>query len=82
MALHDLEYAIATVTCEYISSDVENCLSALGTQIDLQNHLDFYLHLFQKDCWLSPPREILPAVYQFLLMTASQLLICPLCEQQ
>lgn len=82
VALYDQDYAIANIACEYISSDIEHHPSALGTKIYTQNHLDFYLHLLRKECWLSPPRETLPTVYQSFLTAGSQLLICPISDTQ
>lgn len=79
VAMYDEEYAIATITCEYISSDIEH-LKASDTKINLQCYPYFYLHLFQKQCWLSPPREILPEAYQSFLTSTSQLLVCPICN--
>ncbi|HEY9667563.1 MAG TPA: ATP-binding protein [Coleofasciculaceae cyanobacterium] len=83
VALHDAHQTLATISCEYIAPDeLNNYSSALGETIEMQNLPDFYCPLLQRDYWLCPPVDLLPPFYQSLLTAKSQLLICPLVEQE
>jgi PAS domain S-box-containing protein len=83
VALYDADSTLATVTCEYVTFDEAECYpSALGRQINMQDFPNFYRPLLRKTCWLSPPPELLPESYQLSLTPQSQILICPLVEEQ
>lgn len=83
VALYDTYHNLATISCEHIAPDELNkYASALGETIEMQNLLDFYRPLLQRDYWLSPPVDVLPPFYQSLLTAKSQLLICPLVDQE
>lgn len=83
VALYDAHHSLATISCEYIAPDeLNNYSSALGETIEMQSLPDFYRPLLQRDYWLSPPVDLLPPFYQSLLTAKSQLLICPLVEQE
>lgn len=83
VALYDADSTLARVTCEYVTFDeAEYYPTALGRQINMQDFPDFYRPLLKKTCWLSPSLELLPPPYQLSLIPQSQMLICPLVEEQ
>lgn len=77
IALHDQESAISTVAAEYNASDAEP-RSMIRRTIEIAKFSLFYLRLFQRQCWICPPQEILPQIYQ----ASSQVIICPLQVSQ
>lgn len=81
MAQYDLYKTTATINCEYFR-DNSNIGTILHTKIDLPNFPDFYHRLFNRECWKSPPRELLPTAYQSLLNPQKQIIICPIYDEQ
>lgn len=81
VALYSINHILATISCEHIADEALNhCPSGLGVQIDMQRFPDFYRPLLQREYWLSPPLEFLPAPYQVLLKSDGQILSCPLFD--
>jgi len=79
--LHDEAYEIATIVCDH-SQGVETPTSLVGNQIELQDFSRFYLRLFQRDCWVDPSLDLLPPIYQSLLDSTTQMLICPIADER
>lgn len=82
VALYHDNHTIAIISCEYIAGDVHTNPSAIGVEVNMQNFPDFYKPLLQNLCWLFPPLELLPPSYKPFLTTDSQLLICPLINEE
>ena len=80
--LHDEDSAIATVVCDQVSQEVVTPISLVGNQIVLQDFSRFYLRLFQHNCWVDPNADLLPPIYQSLLDSSTQMLICPLQDER
>ncbi|PSB20932.1 PAS domain S-box protein [Phormidesmis priestleyi ULC007] len=80
--LHDEDYAIATVICDQVGQGTVAPISLVGNQIVLQDFSRFYLRLFQHDCWVDPSADLLPPVYQSLLDSTTQMLICPIQDDR
>ena len=80
--LHDEDSAIATVVCDQVSQEVAAPISLVGNQIVLQDFSRFYLRLFQHNCWVDPNADLLPPIYQSLLDSSTQMLICPLQDER
>lgn len=81
MTQYDLYKTSATINCEYLSNN-SNIDSRLNSKIDLPNFLDFYQPLFKRECWQSPPPELLPTAYQSLLSPDKQIIVCPIYDEQ
>lgn len=81
IAQYDLYKTTAIISCEYLSKD-SNINTILNSQIDLANFPNFYRHLFKREYWESPSRELLPAPYQSLLTPLHKMLICPIYDEQ
>ena len=80
-ALHH-DSTVATIACEYRRQQTELERSTTGEQIYLEDFSRFYLRLMQHHCWVSPPLEVLPPIYQSFWTADSQLLICPIEDEQ
>ena len=80
--LHDEDSAIATVVCDQVSQEVATPISLVGNQIVLQDFSRFYLRLFQHNCWVDPNADLLPPIYQSLLDSSTQMLICPVQDER
>lgn len=80
--LHDEDCAIATVICDQVGQGTVAPISLVGNQIVLQDFSRFYLRLFQHDCWVDPSADLLPPVYQSLLDSTTQMLICPIQDDR
>lgn len=81
-ALHDADHTAATIICEYVGKEIHSPLSTIGTRIDLEKFSRFYLRLSQHSSWLDPCPDLLPPVYQDFSASATQLLICPIQDEQ
>ena len=75
--LYDEDYAIATVVCDQVGQGAAP-ISLVDAQIELQDFARFYLRLFQHNCWVDPSADLLPPIYQSLLDSTTQMLICPI----
>ena len=73
IALHDQESVISTVVAEFNASDAEP-RSMIHCTIEIAKFSPFYLRLFQRQCWICPPPEILPQIYD----ASSQVILCPI----
>ncbi len=82
LTLYNVNHTLATISCEYIAQRQQSYPSALGTRIDMRSFPNFYRPLLQREYWLSPPLELLPSPYQFLMTIESQLLSCPLIDEE
>ena len=80
--LHDEAYEIATIACDHRGQGVEAPTSLVGNQIELQDFSRFYLRLFQRNCWVDPSSDLLPLIYQSLLNSSTQMLICPIADER
>ncbi|KAM3115514.1 response regulator [Phormidesmis sp. 146-33] len=80
-ALHDEESLTSTIVCESVGA-FEFPDSTIGTCIDLEKHFRFYFRLFQRESWLDPSPDLLPPLYRQLQETTSQMLICPIQDEQ
>jgi PAS domain S-box-containing protein len=80
--LHDEAYEIATIVCDHRGQGVEAPTSLVGNQIELQDFSRFYLRLFQRNCWVDPSSDLLPLIYQSLLNSSTQMLICPIADER
>ncbi len=80
--LHDEDSAIATVVCDQVSQEFAAPISLVGNQIVLQDFSRFYLRLFQHNCWVDPNADLLPPIYQSLLDSSTQMLICPVQDER
>ena len=75
--LYDEDYEIATVVCDQVGQGAAP-ISLVDAQIELQDFARFYLRLFQHNCWVDPSADLLPPIYQSLLDSTTQMLICPI----
>ncbi len=80
--LHDEAYKRATIVCDHRGQEFETATSLVGSQIELQDFSRFYLRLFQRDCWVDPSLDLLPPIYQSLLDSTTQMLICPIEDER
>lgn len=81
MAQYDLYKTTATINCEHFRNN-SNINTRLNSKIDLPNFPDFYRRLFKRECWQSPPLELLPTAYQSLLNPQKQIIVCPIYDEQ
>lgn len=82
VALYHENHTIATISCEYTPGGLQSNDSPIGVRVNMQSFPDFYKPLVQNICWLFPPLELLPPSYHVFLTTDSQLLICPLMNEE
>lgn len=81
-ALYDTEQRFATVAYEHRPTDIGSKRSAIGEQIYLEDFSRFYLRLMQHQSWINPSPGVLPPLYQAFLDAKSQLIVCPLEDDQ
>ncbi|MGV0027862.1 hypothetical protein [Phormidesmis priestleyi] len=81
-ALHDEADLTSKIVCESVRNGFKLPESAIGTRIDLEKHSRFYFRLFQRESWLDPSANLLPPLYRQLQTIASQMLICPIQDEQ
>jgi PAS domain S-box-containing protein len=83
VTLYNANRTLATISCEYIAKDEGNSYpSALGTRIEIERFPDFYDPLLRGEYWLSPPFDVLPTPYKLLLTAKSEILSCPLIDEE
>lgn len=73
IALHDPTSTVSTIVAEFNSPDAE-VRSLIRRTIDLSKFSQFYLRLFQRQCWICPDVDILPPLY----VAPSQVIVCPI----
>lgn len=77
IALHDSTSTISTVVAEFNPPEAEP-RSMIRRTIEMAKFSEFYLRLFQRQCWICPAVEVLPPLY----VAASQVIICPIQGEQ
>ncbi|BAU15510.1 response regulator receiver modulated PAS/PAC sensor-containing diguanylate cyclase [Leptolyngbya sp. NIES-3755] len=73
IALHNSDSTISAIVAEFDSPDLEP-RSNLRRTVEIENFSEFYLRLFQRQCWICPDSAILPPLYG----AESQVIICPI----
>jgi PAS domain S-box-containing protein len=81
-ALHNEADLTSKIVCESVRNGFKLPESTIGTRIDLEKHPRFYFRLFQRDCWIDPSADLLPPPYRQLQTIDSQMLICPIQDEQ
>jgi signal transduction histidine kinase/DNA-binding response OmpR family regulator len=79
LSFYDPKQAVATLMHEFIQDERS---SAVGMQIPLDQTPHFYHKLFQRDCWIAPSLNELPIPYHPLITPNSQILVCPVWDEQ
>ncbi|MBW4542266.1 MAG: response regulator [Myxacorys chilensis ATA2-1-KO14] len=82
VALQDADQRFATIAYEHRPTDRGSKRSAIGEQICLEDFSRFYLRLMQHQFWINPSPEVLPELYQSFLDAKSQLIVCPIQDDQ
>ncbi|MGG6268199.1 response regulator [Leptolyngbya sp. AN03gr2] len=73
IALHNSDSTISTIVAEFNSPDGEP-RSNLRRIVEISKFSEFYLRLFQHQCWICPDSATLPPLYR----AESQVIICPI----
>lgn len=73
IALHDSTSTVSTIVSEFNAPEAEP-RSNLRRTIDLAKFSEFYLRLFQRQCWIWPDAAILPPSY----VASAQVIVCPI----
>ncbi|MBD1846847.1 response regulator [Cyanobacteria bacterium FACHB-63] len=76
IAFHDPAAMISTIAAEFNAEDTEP-RSLLRRMVETAKFSSFYSRLFQRQCWICPPLEILPPIYRAL----PQVVVCPIQGQ-
>lgn len=82
VALQDADQRFVTIAYEHRPTDRGSKRSAIGEQIYLEDFSRFYLRLMQHQFWINPAPEVLPSLYQSFLDAKSQLIVCPIQDDQ
>ncbi|MBW4421030.1 MAG: response regulator [Myxacorys californica WJT36-NPBG1] len=82
VALQDADQRFVTIAYEHRPTDRGCKRSAIGEQIYLEDFSRFYLRLMQHQFWINPSPEVLPSLYQSFLDAKSQLIVCPIQDDQ